>query len=240
MLDNFQHRVHCIDMAGSARRCLLVMVASIAAEATSIDSSLPRDVFQTAFAAGDLFGQTFDGLASGTIVHALTGITFSASLGNPVVTNNFVATTPPNGLGSTSFGYFASTESATISFATPITAFAIDINTFALTSGDYLADLDVGSTVPSRVVYFGESSFGQFFGFTSDTPFSRVIITPTSASGDVRFSYTLDTVIFGDEMNVLSAVPEPSTWVLLGSGLAVLPTLRKWNRRSGSSENKEV
>jgi hypothetical protein len=62
-------------------------------------------------------------------VNTVDGVNFSASQGSAVVTSDFVATTPPNGLGSTSFGFFASTESATISFATA--------------SGDYIAAPDV-------------------------------------------------------------------------------------------------
>ena len=40
---------------------------------------------------------------------------------------------------STVAGYFESNETATFTFATAITAFGIDIDTFAPLSGDYLA-----------------------------------------------------------------------------------------------------
>src|SRR5690242_3260900 len=112
-------------MVGVACVYALLIVMAVPAQAATIDSSIPRDIFQSAFAAGNLFGQNFDLLSSDTIVHTLNGVTFSASQGSAVVTSDFVATTPPNELGSTSFGYFASTESATISFGTAITAFAI-------------------------------------------------------------------------------------------------------------------
>jgi hypothetical protein len=219
-------------MAGFPYECaLLIATVVTAAQAVTIDSSISRDVFQSAFAAGNLFGENFDSLASGTIVNTVDGVTFTASQGSAVVTSDFVATTPPNGLGSTSFGFFASTESATISFTTAITAFAIDIDTFAPASGDYVAALDIGSTVASKLVYFGGSSVGQFFGFTSDTPFRSVTISPaTDAEDNVPFAYTLDTLIFGEAMNLHSAVPEPSTWVLLASGLGLLVAWRSKTR----------
>jgi hypothetical protein len=222
-------------MVASAYVCALLIVTAVtAAQAVTIDSSISRDVFHAALAAGNLFGQNFDSLASGTIVNTVNGVSFSASQGSAVVTSDFLVTTPPNGLGSTSFGFFASTESATISFATGITAFAIDINTFAPASGDYVAALDIGSTVPSRLVYFGGSSIGQFFGFTSDTPFNSLTISPTTDAGDdASFPYTLDTLIFGEAMNVRPAIPEPSTWVLLSSGLGLLLALQKRKRKLG-------
>jgi PEP-CTERM motif len=140
-----------------------------------------------------------------------------------MTSNDFLATTPPNELGSTSFGFFASTESAMISFATAITAFAIDINTFAPSPGDYVATLNSGSTVASRLVYFGGSSVGQFIGFTSDTPFNSLTISPAANPGaGADLSYTLDTLIYGEAANSPPAIPEPSTWGLLAGGLGLL------------------
>jgi hypothetical protein len=205
--------------------CALLLLTPPAARAVTIDSNLSREVFQAALTAGNLFGQNFDAIAPGMIVNTINGVTYSASQGSAVVTGDFLATTPPNGLGSTSFGYFASTESAVISFATPITAFAIDINTFADSpGGDYVARLDIGSTISSRPVFFGDTSIGEFFGFTSDTPFSRVTISPAANVGTPSphtLDYTLDTLIFGEESNV-RVTPEPSTWGMLASGLGLL------------------
>ncbi len=199
----------------------LILTVVSATQAVTIDSSVERDVFHSASAAGNLFSQNFDAIASGTTVNTINGVTYSASQGNAVVTSDFLATTPPNGLGSTSFGYFGPTESAVISFAAVITAFAIDINTFAPNSGDYVATLNIGSTINSRPVYFGGSSFGEFFGFTSDTPFTSVTIR-ASAGGDALLPYTLDTLIFGEASNLRAAIPEPSTWILLAIGLGLL------------------
>ena len=213
--------------------CALLLLSAPAARAVTIDSDLSREVFQSALAGGILFGQNFDAMAPGTIVNTINGVTYSASQGNDVVTSDFLATTPPNGLGSTSFGYFASTESAMISFATPITAFAIDINTFADSAGgDYVAMLNIGPTVTSRPVFFGGTSIGQFLGFTSDTPFSNVTISVAANAGTPSphtLDYTLDTLVFGEATNV-RVVPEPSTWGLLASGLGLLLASRERRR----------
>jgi hypothetical protein len=205
--------------------CALLLLTAPDARAVTIDSDLSREVFQSAFAAGNLFGQNFEAIPPGMIVNTINGVTYSASQGDAVVTSDYLATTPPNGLGSTSFGYFASNESAGISFVTPITAFAIDINTFADSpGGDYVAKLDIGYTVTSRPVFFGDTSIGEFFGFTSDTPFNSVTISLAANTGTPSphtFDYTLDTLIFGDARDV-RVVPEPSSWSLFASGLGLL------------------
>jgi hypothetical protein len=47
----------------------------------------------------------------------------------------------------------------------------------------------------------------------------------------VLFRYTLDTLIFGEAMDVHPAVPEPSTWALLASGLGLLLAWRSTTRK---------
>ena len=214
---------------------LLISLVVPAADAARLDPSVSREVFQSASAAGRLFSQDFDAMVSSTAIHTVDGVSYSASQGTAVVTDAFLATTPPNGLGSTSFGYFGSAESAVLSFEIPITAFAIDINTFAPNAGDYVATLNsnIGS-VASRTVYFGGGSVGQFLGFTSDTPFRTVTISPATNTGSAELlPYTLDTVIFGDAPNVSPAVPEPSSWVLLVSGLGLCGVWGKRRRMYG-------
>lgn len=131
--------IHVIESA--CVRAILLAAAISPAQAAAIDVSTSRDIFQSAFAAHNLFGQNFDSYPSGATLDTVGGVSSSASQGHALVTSDFFATTPPNELGSTSFGYFGSGETAKVSFATPITAFAIDVNAFAPVSAIMLLHL---------------------------------------------------------------------------------------------------
>ena len=195
----------------------LLMVAPSFSMAAIINS-VNRATFQAAIAGGNISGENFDLLPVGTILGATPDITYSASGGSPIVTDSFLTSTIPNGLGSTSFGFFAPTETATFSFSTPISAFAIDVNTFANADGAYTASIDTGDIVSSLFEVFPNQSTGQFIGFVSDVAFTDVTIV---SSG---FSYTLDTLVYGDASAV---VPVPAAVWLFGSGLIGLLGMRK-------------
>lgn len=197
-------------------------IGAIAPAATL--TTFDRAAFQTALSGGTVSGQNFDSIAATTVLGTVDGVTYGASGGSPAVTSRFLTTTPPNGLGSTSQSllFFAGTESASFSFAAAITAFAIDVNTFAPTAGDYIATLNIGDVAGSKFDVFPGTATGQFIGFISDTPFSSVTISTVADPGNgTRYSYTLDTLVYGDAAAVIDAgVPEPSTLALLGLGLA--------------------
>jgi hypothetical protein len=197
----------------------LILVPTTATTATI--NSVDRASFQAAVAGGTISGQNFDSIANGTILSTLGGVTFGASQGSPLVTNAFLTTTTPNGLGSTSLGFFGSSELATFAFANPITAFAVDVNTFATTNGAYTATLNTGDVVLSLFEHFPGFTTGQFIGFVSDTPFSNVRIAATSG-----FSYTLDTLAFGSAAG-LSPVPIPPALPLFAAGLGIVTFLAR-------------
>ena len=180
-----------------------------------------RATFQTALAAATLSGQNFDSLPLGNIT-TVNGVTYTPSLGTALVTSTYLTTTGANGLGSTSVGFFQTNETLTITFGSAITAFALDINTFAPNSGDYHAVVNdgSGSVIPSIFDVFPNTSTGQFLGFTDSSPFTSIVISALLDSHtQTTYPYTVDTLVYGDAAAV-SGVPEPSTLTMLGMGMA--------------------
>ena len=194
-------------------------ISALPAQAAII-TSVDRATFQLAVAGGVITEQNFDSMPVGTILGVTSEIIYSASSGSPIVTNSFLTSTPPNGLGATVFGFFLPTDTATFTFTAPITAFAIDVNTFAASDGAYRATLSTGDIIPSIFEVFPGNTTGQFIGFASDSPFISVTISAVTG-----FSYTLDTLVYGDAGVLL--MPEPDTLALLFIATAGLA----WRRR---------
>jgi hypothetical protein len=197
--------------------CAAALATFGAAASAATITTYDRANFQAALSGGTISGQNFDSIPVGTILGTLDGVTYGASGGDPVVTNSFLTTTPPNGLGSTSLGYFVANESATFGFSTAITAFAIDINTFAPTAGDYIVTLNLGDVVQSKFDVFPGTATGQFVGFTSDVAFDSVTISAVvDPNTGFAYPYTLDSLVYGNASAV--TVPEPSSLILSGIG----------------------
>lgn len=180
--------------------------------------SLDRATFQAALAGSSSLGsQNFDSIAAGTTLGTLNGVTYSSASGTPIVTDTFLTSTNPNGLGLSGINFFLTTDTATFTFATAITAFAIDINTYATAPSSYQALLSNGDTSNSIFETFPGAGTGQFLGFVSDNPFTSVTVSSTGG-----FSYTLDTLIYGAKGDVTGAVPEPATWAMMILGFGVV------------------
>ena len=201
------------------KRIAIAAVASWALTASSVASavilpSLDRATFQGSVNGSTLVLQNFDSFANGATLTDDGFVTYASSSGTPLITSAFLTSTSPNGLGATSVGFFLPGDSATFTFDAAITAFAIDINTAATTAGAYDVVLNTGDQAFSLFETFPGAGTGQFIGFTSSTPFTSVML-----SANTGFTYTLDTLIYGDAAAV-AAVPEPSTWamMLLGFG----------------------
>jgi uncharacterized protein (TIGR03437 family) len=164
-----------------------------------VASSYSRGTFQSALANDSVTGQNFDGIASGTVINTVSGVTYTPDVAAAQVTNRYLTTTYPNGLGSAETSFFSTSNAITISFSSPITAFAMDINTYATGDGAYIATLDNGYIAYSKYEVFPNSSTGQFLGFSTPTPFTSVRIAPSyNPFGNTNTSYTLDTLVYGD------------------------------------------
>ena len=166
---------------------------------------------------------TFAGLADGTEVNGLivSGVQFSYSLGNgnlvtdggPGITNNV---TPPNivSIGnpagiltlllpsqSNLFGYgYATLNQTTVASATTINLF-------------------LGATNQGSLSYTGviDPVFaGGFAGIQSTLPFDRVQLTFNSVAAP---AFAVDNIRFA---NIVSSIPEPSTWLLTLAGVALV------------------
>ena len=190
---------------------LLGLLAVATSGNAAVISFSSRAAFDAAFPGA--FRETWDTYADGTVIpngSSLNGITYTSSTGNAVVTNDFLPSTSPNGLGRTTINFFTASDSITFTFGSSLgsslRAFGIDINTFATNNGAYSATTNLGDVVGSFFDPFPSRATGQFVGFHSDTYFSSVTI----AAAATNETYTLDT---------LRAVPEPATAALLALGL---------------------
>jgi len=148
---------------------------------------LNRATFQTALASATLSGQNFDSLSVGDIT-TVNGVTYTPSGCTAVVT---VAFSPQLHRMASVLRQTVSlvpTETLTLMFASPITAFALDINTFATNSGDYQAAVNDGaaSVIPSVFDVFPNTETGQFIGFTDSSSFTQVLGQYRKRFGDVH------------------------------------------------------
>jgi hypothetical protein len=199
---------------------LLVLYSAVSlkqATAATI-TTFDRNTFQTALTNSTVSGQNFDSLNTG-VISTINGVTYTPSLGNALVTSSYLTTTSPNGLGSTSVGYFLPNETLSITFSSAITAFALDINTFSTGPSAYSATVNDGSNsvVASIFDTFPNFSTGQFIGFTDSSTFTNVLIQ----TGTRGLSYTVDTLVYGNASAIIptTVTPEPSSIVLLGTGI---------------------
>src|SRR5262245_40656711 len=112
---------------------MLLIVGCLGLSQVWADTIFPtRAGFDAAFPGAQI--ENWDSSAAGTTIAnggTLNGITYNSSAGVSVITNQFLATTPPNSLGRTPNQFFDSPDTITFSFGSPINTFGIDINTFA-------------------------------------------------------------------------------------------------------------
>jgi hypothetical protein len=165
---------------------------------------------------------TFNGIAApGSFVlfgvngsTTLSGVTFTASGGNALFIVDLGFAPTIYNTGSASAGGVLSSQNQisapailTIALPSPVTALGFDTNTFpnavvtvTLSDGEILSYTTIGST-------------GQFFGFTTSVGITSLILSePTNRAVAIL---NIDDFTFGQA----SAVPEPTTLLLLSTGL---------------------
>lgn len=180
MFSNFLSGAVCLSMASLATEC----------EALTLNSYSRSDFDQTT-SSFEITTDDFDNEAAGD-TPSTDGVEYDASQGDVIITDGFLSSSSPNSLGSTSFGFFAPSETVELTFGLPQTALGIDVNTFAKETGAYTAKFNNGDEVNSRFAPFDSTATGQFLGYIGSS-FTSVIIE--AASG---LSFNLDTLKFGN------------------------------------------
>lgn len=225
--------------AGLVTVMTLGTVGSVASAATI--ETFDRSQFATLHSTKSLRGETFDDVPLGPIAET-SSVTISASQGAVVVTSLFLTTSGTKGLGWGDREYFSSAQSVTFNFTIAISAFAIDINTYATERGAFVArfdpELDTGpqrgrdSGDTAAVAYSRFDPFptlnskgeflGQFLGFSSSTPFRSVTLAKVS-----KGTFTLDTLQYLPAAQLVpiaapAPVPVPAGLPLLAGALAMI------------------
>ncbi|WP_426166528.1 PEPxxWA-CTERM sorting domain-containing protein [Sandarakinorhabdus sp. DWP1-3-1] len=209
----------------------LALFGTTAAAEAAVLASLDRATFQAAIAGVTTLGvQDFDSLVAGSELTSDGAVQYGASTGTPLVTSTFLTSTGANGLGRTGVGFFLAADTASFTFGSAITAFAIDINTFAPDNGAYSVTLNTGDTSLSIFETFPGRGTGQFIGFVSTLPFTTVTLQANSG-----FAYTLDTLIYGAASEVVGGVPEPASWTMLILGFTGVGAVLRRRRASAAA-----
>jgi hypothetical protein len=148
-----------------------------------------RTLFNAAVDANAALTKTVEGwdtFAAGTAFDngtAINGVTYNSSAGTLFVTDFFGPLSAPNMLGRApdDSGFFGPSDSITFTFSSAITAFGISFNTSAVAAGAFTVTTSNGEVAPSAYDPFPGSIFGQFAGLISDTAFTSVTVTGSSA-----------------------------------------------------------
>jgi hypothetical protein len=215
-MTNLKVRVSILGLAAAALAGSGANATTFSYSRVGFDVSYPGALIENwdAFVSGTL-------LANGSTVN---GITYNSSSGNALVTDAFLSSTFPNGLGETTNGFFLATDAITFSFVSPLTSFGIDINTFANGFCNYTAMTNLGDVSCSLYDPFPGSGTGQFLGFRSTVPFDAVTIHSNFGG----FDYTLDTLRY---VAAAQPVSEPETLGLFITALIGVSGLRRNRRR---------
>lgn len=185
-----------------------------------------------AFASsGGVFNATFDGFKvtgqnNGNYVGIANGPTASAGQNTPIPTAFYNGTRTNNYLtwanGATGLPRTGAIISLTINFNKATTAFGFDYFDTDVTDS-YSINLPGGAIYnsPPFALASGGSASTGFFGLTSTTPFTSVIITNNRFGGYIS-DEGFDNVLTNGAGTTVGGVPEPTTWAMLITGFGLV------------------
>jgi hypothetical protein len=168
---------------------------------------------------------TFIGTGTASVIYG--GVTFSTSsaFGNSNFFNNGFGVTGTPAVLTSQAQIIGEVANILITFSAPVTAFSLNYGTF--NGIDVNFELSNGDTATrgSAFLLFDFYSANDFFGVTSDTLFTSVLVTSTDEA------LNLNNINFG---SAVSAIPEPSTWAMMMLGFAGIGLLgyRRSRRRT--------
>ncbi len=137
----------------------------------------------------------------------LPGISFQASSDDMVLLGAGIVGNTSKAIGPIRFA-----DNFDILFTTPVFAAGMDI--FANTATIFTASIfGEGNTLLGETM-FNLNPNATFFGVSDITPITRINFSSAIASGEI-----IDNIAFGSPGTGPAPVPEPSTMLLLGSGL---------------------
>lgn len=217
----------------------VVAVAVLLAGVVQVFASTVTYTTQSSFASATtgVMTENFDSAALGPVTGAIGGLTFTANIaggGNLVVADTFDTTSGANYLGTDFLGNsFASQDNVTVSLPSSATAIGMYILVGgALNPGDsFTLSVTGGSALSSMTEenVLGDGTYVYFLGLTSSSAFTSATLAVTNPAGPSDGPYwNVDDITYGTaKTNTPPPVPEPSTLLLLGAGLATVVSRRK-------------
>jgi len=215
------------------RLCLILVVLAVVTPAQALPTVFNTDATFLAAAGGGLTSEGFESAVPGTPTSiTFPGGTFSCT-GSTYCPGFFGISTMFHDTGSQSV-YFATPDTATFTFGSPINAFGVaiggagDVAPITLTAG-----LSNGNAAPVLTNYTGPFTVfdtnRQYFGIIDTLPFTSLTFSGSN-SGDGIFFDTMSFGTAGTATDGLAPVPEPGTLLLFASSGLLGFSSAAWKR----------